>query len=161
MAEAALSFVCWSAAEQQAQGKGDTGTGEVREELKKWGQGLVLCIEDALSDWCTRSSLLFKMKFTGTTRNSNCFAKGCSFLLLEPGLRHAFLFFPIFLSHFCQLMTFYCTCLFPRWVCGIPPFWQRQYTKTSCCHNTAALRFWWVMGETYPICMLMEHQNVQ
>lgn len=44
-----------------------------------------------------RNAFLFKMKFTGTTRNSNYFAKGSSFLLLEQGLRHAFWFFPIFL----------------------------------------------------------------
>lgn len=42
-----------------------------------------------------RNTLLFKMKFTGTTRNSNCFAKVCHFLLLEQELRHAFP--PIFL----------------------------------------------------------------
>lgn len=94
-----LSFVCWSAAQQQAQGGGNTATGGVGKRVEKvrlmscfMHRGLWGCFKWLIH----RNTLLFKMKFTGATRNSNCFAKGCRFLFFEQGLRHAFAFFLYF-----------------------------------------------------------------
>lgn len=98
-AEAFQSFVCWRAAGQQAQGGGNTGTGETREELEEWGQGLVLCIGimGMLQVTDAQKHFGIQNEIYRNYQESNCFAKGCCFLLLEQGLRQCFCFFPIFL----------------------------------------------------------------
>lgn len=88
--------LCWGAAEQQAMTGGTQELGRW-EKLKKWGWGHVSWIRRAWG--CTeplvhRNISFFKTKFTGTTMNMNCFAKGCCLLLLVQGLRHAFVIFP-------------------------------------------------------------------